>query len=98
MTSMKLLLVDLHMLDIRKSSIRTGYRPDWISDSKPEFNCARVILRTKDDEIAPGQWAKALLQPLVPEYWKEVGFGDKLSCQEGLAKVGEAIVIDVFEC
>ena len=61
LTSMKLFfLVNLHILDVRKPSIRAGIPPN----SKPEFNC---------------------------------GFGDKLSFQDGLTKVG-VIVIDVFEC
>jgi hypothetical protein len=86
------------MLDVKGVPIKSGYRPDWIGDFKPEFNCARVILDTSVPEVAPGNWAKALLEPLKPELWSNLAFGDLLLCKEGLKTVGEAIVMKVFEC
>ena len=40
--------------EIRKTPIRTGYRPDWVSvsDEKPDYNCAVLWLPNDVLEVA----------------------------------------------
>jgi len=91
-------LVELNVSDDRKTAIKTGYRPDWVGDFKPEYNCAQVLFPTDLPEIGPGNFHRGvLLEPLRPELWDSVREGQMMWCKEGLKTVGHAIVLKVFE-
>lgn len=91
------ILVRLRCLEgARKTPFATGYRPDWRSRRKPELNGAQVSLPRRVLEVPPDGEAEVLLQPLVPDLWK-VEVGDLLSGFEGLKRVVEGVVLEVFE-
>ena len=53
-------LVELNVSDDRKTAIKTGYRPDWVGDFKPEYNCAPVLFPTDLPEIGPGNFHRGV--------------------------------------
>ncbi len=71
------------------------YRPDWCSESKPEYNCAQLLF-TDTSCIVPGETHECLLQPLRPELWNGVAINDTLKCMEGPKRVGIAIVLEII--
>lgn len=88
--------ISLHLNNKRTTPIFSHYRPDWVSDSKPEYNCAQVLLNDRD-MMFPGETCECRLQPLMTNLWKNVKVGDVLSCREGLNEVGTATVLDIDE-
>ena len=80
---------------VKKLSIRSGYRPDWISSYKPQYNCAKLSFEGKES-LAPGEQYQCVLEPLKPELWETVITNDVLLCMEGLRQIGEALVIEVI--
>lgn len=87
-----MLLVRLRVLPItRMMPIASGYRPDWVSDLKPEYNCARLTF--PGDPIPPGgTFYGALLEPLQDNLWSEVKVGDILEAREGRKTTATALV------
>ena len=79
----------------RTSYITPGYRPDWKGDSKPEHNCAQVLMA--QTKLTSGEDGGAFLQPLSPECWSTVVVGDALFCYEGFKEVGKAEVIAIYK-
>lgn len=79
----------------RPTPIRTNYRPDWIGDSKPEYNCAQLIFTGKN-AIDQGESFDCILEPFAQQLWSNVKVGDVLKCMEGLTEVGNAIVLEIL--
>jgi hypothetical protein len=77
------------------SYIMPGYRPDWKSTSKPEYNCAQVFMA--QTKLTSGEDGWVFLQPLSAELWNKVAIDDVLFCQEGPKEVGRAIVIAIYQ-
>ncbi len=80
---------------VRKTPIRSSYRPDWTCDSKPDYNCAMLTFIDKE-EIAPGEECECFLQPMCPEFWNNVAINDTLKCMEGSLQVGEAVILEIM--
>lgn len=78
----------------RESPIFSGYRPDWVSDNKPDYNCASLTFSNME-KIDPGAECECLLSPLRTDLWQHVKVYEILKCMEGLRQVGEATVIDL---
>jgi len=92
-----ILLVRLRCLEgARKTAFKTGYRPDWKSERKPELNGAQVLLSRRVLEVPPGGESEVLLQPLVPDLW-QVEVRDVLLGFEGFKQTVEGVVLEVFE-
>lgn len=81
---------------VRKTPIFTHYRPDWTSDTKPDYNCAQLLFDDRPT-IEPGETHECLLQPLNASLWGSVIVGDVLQCMEGSRAVGEASVLEIIE-
>lgn len=79
----------------RKTPIASGYRPDWVSDRKPEYNCAQLLLPQGSPSLQLGAEMGAVLQPLRPELW-HVERDDELKAMEGAKHVASAVVLEVF--
>ena len=80
---------------VKKTPIRSSYRPDWTCDNKPDYNCAMLSFSDKE-EIAPGESCECFLQPLVPSLWVNVAINDALRCMEGSRQVGEAVILEIM--
>ena len=80
----------------RTTPIRSHYRPDWCSDSKPEYNCAQLLFDDIQD-INPGESHYCTLQPMRPDLWDKVMINDTLRCMEGSRQVGEALILKIIE-
>jgi len=74
---------------------KTGYRLDWISEKKPEYNCAAVFLNREVDELVPGEESDVILRPLIPDLWV-VDINDELKAMHGSDHVGTATVLKIF--
>lgn len=87
-----LLLVRLRVLpEGRKTPITSKYRPDWVCPSKPEYNCASILLPV--EELAPGATAYGvLLLPLRGDLWSAVKVGDILEAREGRKTTAAGVV------
>lgn len=95
---MKLLVRLLCLPDGRRTAFRTGYRPDWRSDRKPELNGAQVSLPRSVGTLAPGASADALLTPFDLILWVGlVEVGDELRGYEGFKQTVSGVVLEVFE-
>lgn len=95
MGSLVLLKVILSVPNMRSTSISAGYRPDWVSDEKPAYDCAVVWLIS--EPIPPGtKTAAAILQPMRPELWESVKRGTELRAMEGSTHVATAKVLSVY--
>lgn len=79
----------------RPTPIRTNYRPDWISDSKPEYNCAQLIFTDKYT-IGQDESHDCILEPFASQLWSNVQVGDVLKCMEGITEVGTATVLEII--
>lgn len=79
----------------RQTPIASGYRPDWVSDRKPEYNCAQLLLPQGSPDLQLGIEKEAVLQPLRPELWS-VERDDELKAMEGVKQVASAVVLEVF--
>jgi hypothetical protein len=80
-----------------REAFMSGYRPDWCSPSKLEYNCAQLIFTDKQ-HINPGEEHQCILQPFIPEFWAgKVAINDVLRCMEGPRQVGEAIVQEIIQ-
>lgn len=79
----------------RSKPVFSRYRPDWYSDSKPEYNCAQLLF-TDTGCIISGQKRECFLQPLKPELWNKVAVNDILKCMEGPNQVGEATILEII--
>lgn len=92
-TSVSMFLVRLCVLPItRRTSIASGYRPDWVSDRKPEYNCARLTF--PGGPIPPGGTLYgALLEPFRADQWLAVKVGDILEAREGRKTTATATVL-----
>jgi hypothetical protein len=86
----------LSLNNARSTPIFSHYRPDWKSESKPEYNCAQVLLNDRD-MLFPGESCECKLQPAMTDLWKTVQVGDMLHCMEGLTEVGTATVMSIEE-
>jgi hypothetical protein len=80
----------------RKSGICSKYFPTWVSNSKPEHNGGRIILLDRD-MLELSDTCTCLLEPFMPDLWKNVKIGDILKCMEGLKEVGAARVLSIEE-
>ena len=80
--------------DIKKTPVRTGYRPDWTSNHKPEYNCGQLTFQ--GEEIKPGYQRECILTPVMLQLWETVITKDTLRCMEGSRQVGDAVVIEVI--
>jgi hypothetical protein len=89
-------IIDFHLYqDVKRLPITTGYRPDWTSSSKPEYNCAALKL-PDEFELFPGESVMdATIIPLVQELWALVEVGDKIVAREGPKEIGIGTVIEV---
>ena len=88
--------VSFTLNQVRKTGIRNEfgeYRPDWVSDNKPDYNGARVLIEGGKCEL--GETVSATLQPLIPALWTAVKVGDVLKAMEGPKQVGEAVVLGI---
>lgn len=79
---------------VRHTGVKNIYRPDWCLDNKLDFNCGQII---SSDLIELGKSYECELQPLCPEFWKNVRLNDILRCMEGSRQVGEATVLEILE-
>jgi len=80
-----------------REAFMSGYRPDWCSPRKLEYNCAQLIFTDKQ-HINPGEEHQCILQPFIPEFWAgKVAINDVLRCMEGPRQVGEAIVQEIIQ-
>jgi len=83
--------------NVRTMPFMSGYRPDWVSPRKLEYNCA-LLLFTDKQHINPGEEHQCILQPFVYEFWAgKVAINDVLRCMEGPRQVGEAIVQEIIQ-
>jgi hypothetical protein len=90
-----LYLVRFTLNNARKIGVCSGYRADWVSDRKPEYNCAKILFN--DRRILPKNTPQIVtLVPLIPELWICIQVGDKLECKESFKTVGEAIILEVL--
>ena len=71
----------------------TGYRPTWISDSKPEQNCAAIIF-DDGEMINPDEELICHLHPFAPELWNNIKVG--VDCW-AYTPISEVQVIDIIE-
>ena len=77
----------------RRRGVATGYRCQWRSAGKPEWNDAAVEL---DRRIEPGESCDAWLLVGVPQRWADsVAVGDVLEGGEGPRVVATAQVLDM---
>ncbi len=88
------LLLEVVLCLTREKPIRTGYRPDWVSDRKPAYNCGQVLL-PDIPMLASGVPTTVLIEPLVSEEW-DVQPGDTLFAMEGLRAVASAVVQRIY--
>lgn len=73
----------------------SGYRPDWISDNKPTYNCGSLLI-IEGRQICSNDTAYCLLMPLKAECWDKIKVGDILFAMEGPKEVGSAKVICII--
>lgn len=60
------------------------------------FNDA-IMLLADQEQVAPGEAARAYLSPLEPRFWSSVEVGDEIELWEGLSLfVGRATVVGVM--
>ena len=60
------------------------------------FNDARMILVGRT-EIAPGETTRAVLEPILPEMWAEIGVGPEIELYDGPSwRIGRAVVTEVL--
>lgn len=78
----------------KRHPIMSYYRPDWVSDSKPDYNCAQILIDVPI--LNPGEKCHAILEPLAIDLWNNVVINDVLKCMEGPHQVGEAIVLEII--
>jgi hypothetical protein len=91
-------IVEYELGTLRKTPIKNGYRPDWVSTSKPEYNCGTLSLDGDREFVQVGEKnVQALLIPLRPELWLTVKKGEVLESREGAATSGVAVVRGVFK-
>ena len=83
-------------LTANRSPVSSHYRPNWISDSKPEQNCAQLLFTDKPS-ISYGESRDCILEPFAKQLWNNVKIGDVLKCMEGLTEVGEAIILEILD-
>ena len=77
----------------RAHGIQSGYRYQWRSDQKPEWNDAAVDL---EDGLAPGDEGDAWLRLGVPSLWEDaVAVGEVLEGAEGPRVVARATILEV---
>ena len=87
------MLVKVLLRHNRKSPIQPGYRPDWVSERKPDYNCGRVWLA--ESLAPPDEAVRVLIEPLDSSAW-DVQVGDKLFAKEGKETVASAEVLWVY--
>ena len=79
----------------RHTAVRSGYRPNcWLGEVGGGERLYHDALFTLEEvsEIAPGETGIARLQPLYPDYWRDVTPGREAVVCEGRRVVGTAIV------
>lgn len=82
------------LFNVKNNLIQSGRYPDWISDSKPQFNCGMLTFKRP---LFPGQSHICYLEPLVPELWKNIELNETLKCMEGNSLVGTATICKIVE-
>lgn len=86
----------------RPSPIQSGYHSTWsighrAPDGRLAFNDALLTFEAVE-QAAPGESARALLQPLVPHFWSHIGPGSEIDAYEGpIHIVATATVLAVPE-
>jgi len=80
----------------RQTPVSSRYRPDWISTTKPEYNCAQLLFTDKYT-VSQGESRECILEPFAIYSWNNVKVGDVLKCMEGPTEVGHATVLEIFE-
>lgn len=79
----------------RTKPVFSGYRCQWRSGRKPEWNDAKVEF--DDERLDPGASTDATLTLSVPLYWRGVvEVGDELEGGEGSRVVATATVLEVI--
>lgn len=76
----------------RKHAIRFGYRCQWRSERKPDWNDGAVQF---GGALKPGETVEAWLVPGVPRFWESMVPGDHLEAGEGARVIGRAVVLEV---
>ena len=76
----------------RKNPIPVGYRCQWRSERKPDWNDAAVQV---ERPIDPGETAEAWLVLGVPRFWEGTMPGDLLEAGEGRRVIGRAVALEV---
>lgn len=77
----------------RHSGVASGYRCQWRSDRKPEWNDAGVEL---EKGLSPGAEAQGSLVVAVPHFWiGRVIVGDTFEGAEGSRIVATALVLRI---
>jgi len=79
----------------RKLGVISGYRPDWISEGKPDYNCGCLVSFSSYMLYLDVNHICALM-PLKAELWDNVKVGDDLYAMEGPNEVGCAEVIGII--
>ena len=94
MTAM-IFLVQVHLL--RAEPIFSGYRPDWVAETKPKPNCALLLLPHSLGRLSLNEESQGILQPAHPHEWKRLEEGDVLVALEGMGFVtASATILEVF--
>jgi hypothetical protein len=95
--SVRIYVVQFTLSGTRETPIGRVYRPDWVSLSKPERNCAQLTLAEGRTSADPSRPVQGLLVPLRPELWERVTTLDVLEAFEGRRSTGTALVLDVYD-
>lgn len=88
--------VEFTLFNVRKSDIRSGYRPSWLNKTKLPNQSSGQLTFIGVPSINLGETYTCTLQPVVVELWNDVQVGDELKCMEGLKQVGKAIVLAIL--
>lgn len=80
----------------RRCAVASGYIPTWRGDNKEQHNGAMLFLSGNNTELFPGESDICLIQPVCPEEWTALKISDKIDAYEGLKKVGDAVILNIF--
>lgn len=80
----------------RKTGIKDGYRVAWKIDNNDNFHSGRVSLPKELNILELGETSKALIIPMVAEFWTDLKEGDLLYAYEGKKNVGIFEVKTIF--
>lgn len=87
----------LQLNDVRKGYVASGYRPTFRFDGTGTEHRTGSLLIREGNKVAPKESSPALLQPLNPDVWQDVGEGDVLLVCEGFKAVGAVEILEVYK-